>query len=241
MTMSHGIASMKSSRPGDHAIRTLSGILGLGLFFFSISTIPLAEATILAYASPIFITVLSIPILAERIGIRRWVAVAIGFIGAAIIVQPGSVVFGLGSMAAIGSALASAFVVIWLRRMSDTENATTTSIIYNSSGMAVFGVWLLIYGWVNVTSMLDLILLISVGLCASFQQFFFAVAFRYGEASFLAPFEYLVLVLAAVIGIVFWNEIPPVTTMIGGLIIVGSGLFIFSRSKAKSIKESSLN
>ncbi len=226
-----GLSSMKTRRYKDHAIRTIAGVASLSLFFFALTLIPMAEATMLAYASPIFVTIFAIPMLAEKIGVRRWGAVLIGFTGAIIIVQPGTALFGIGSLIAIAAAISAAIVSIWVRLLSDTESVTTTSIIYNASGMLIFGFWVLLAGWVSIDSIADLVLLISIGLVAGVQQYFYAIAFRYAEASMLAPVEYSILGFAAIAGYLFWNEIPPLTSVIGGVLIVSSGLIIFSRSR----------
>ena len=229
----HGPRSMKTKRYRDHAIRTVSGITSLTLFFTALSLIPLAEATMLTYVSPLFITLLSIPILGERIHLPRWTALMVGFVGVIIVVQPGSAVFSIGGLLAIGAAITAAVVVIWLRVLSDTENATTTAIIYNSTATLVFSIWLLHAGWHPVSSTGDWLLLMGVGLLAAFQQFFFAVSFRYGEASLLAPFEYLILVFAGIVGYLFWSEIPPTSSIAGGIIIASSGLFIIFRERMR--------
>jgi drug/metabolite transporter (DMT)-like permease len=231
MMLRLGISSMKTSRPGAHAIRSVSGVVSVSLFFYAIALIPMAEATMLAYASPIFITLLSIPVLSERIGPRRWFAVIAGFIGVVIISRPGSEIFSIGSLFAIGSAMSAALVVVWLRLLSDTENPTTTSIVYNTLGAVVFAVWALVAGWVSVDNGLHWILLIAVGLCASVQQFCFAIAFKYGEASMLAPFEYLILIFSGLTGYFFWSEVPAPSSIVGGTIIFLSGLIIIARSR----------
>jgi drug/metabolite transporter (DMT)-like permease len=224
-----GLASLKTHRYRDHAIRSGSGIFSISLLFFALDMIPIAEATMLAYSSPIFITILSIPILSERIGGWRWSAVILGFIGALVITQPGSAVFAMGSFVAIASAMTGAVVVIWNRLLSDTENAITTSVIYNTCGMIVFAIWIVLSGWVEIKNNIDWALLVLIGLAAAFQQFFFAVSFRYGEASLLAPFEYLILIFAVIIGYLIWGEVPAFTSIVGGVIIAASGLLIFSR------------
>ena len=228
-----GVASLKTTRYRDHTIRTISGIVALGLFFYSLSLIPFAEANMLAYSSPIFITILSIPILSEAIGVRRWSAVLIGFVGVILIAQPGSEVFSLGGIAALASAALAAFVTIWLRLLSDTESPTTTAVIYNTTGSLLFALSLFYFGWVPIDNLTDWVLLISVGLIASFQQFCLATSFRYGEASLLAPFEYLVLVFAVLLGYFVWNEVPPLMSVLGGILISVSGLIILARKRRK--------
>ncbi len=229
----HGAGSLRTSRYRDHGIRSASGILSLGLFYTALAMIPLAETTMLVYSSPIFVVMLSVPFLGEKIGLPRWSAVIVGFMGVMIISQPGTAVFSTGGLVAIGSAVVGAFVLIWQRRLSDTENTATTAIIYNTSGGLVFAVWTLAVGWTATGNGWDLALLVGIGLLAAFQQFFFTAAFRFGEASLLAPFGYLIFLFAGLAGVVFWNEVPPWTTIAGGMVIVASGLVILFRERVK--------
>lgn len=234
--------TLRTQRPGDHAIRTLVGVTSIGLFFVAVNQIPLAAATTISFAAPIFCAVFSIPILGEVIGIRRWIAVTVGFVGVVVISLPG--IYGLsigdyawhiGVPAALGSALGGAFVNIYLRKLSDTENVLTTSIYYNGTGTIIFLVWVWIVGWAPISA-IELTLLVFLGLVAGVQQFALASAFRYAEASYLTPFEYLILIFAAAAGYVVWGEVPIATTWIGGAIIAGSGLFMVHRQRRKALE-----
>lgn len=227
-----GVVALRTRRPLDHAIRSVSGIVSLSMFFFAVSRIPIADATALVYSAPIFITVLSILILDETIGVRRWLAVIAGFIGVLLIAQPGGAGWDIGVAAAIGSAFTAALVATWLRRLSTTETSATIGVFYNSLGMLVCSGWVFIDGgFINPAD--DLGIWLIFGLICGGQQWMMTVAFKYAEASLLAPFEYLAMVFAVVVGYVFWGEIPVLTTWIGGCVIAASGLFIFKRKQLK--------
>ena len=227
-----GKIDLTTSRPWDHIIRSASGIFALSMFFLAISLIPLADATAISYCSPLFITILAIPLLAEKVGWRRWSAVLVGMVGMLIIANPTGAEFSIGTLAAVLSAIFAAVVVIWLRRMSDTEDTSTIAIFYNFSGAVLFLAWWFVadYDGIPVASYPSLI---ALGLLAGVQQFCFAASFRYAEASFLAPFEYTVLILAAATGYFLWQEIPTLQTWIGAAIIVASGLIIAKRESVK--------
>lgn len=227
-----GLKGLGTRRPLDHVFRSISGIVSLSLFFFAVTRIPIADATALTYAAPIFITVLSIFILGESIGIRRWIAVIAGFIGVLLIAQPGGTNWNAGFAAAIGSAITAALVAIWLRRLSSSEKTATIGVYYNSLGMFVCVILVLYNGGImpqtDEWSMLALF-----GLLCGGQQWLMTISFRYAEASLLAPFEYLAMVFAAVVGFIFWGEVPVLTTWLGAIVIAASGLFIFKRKQQK--------
>ena len=223
-----GLAALRTKRPLEHAVRSISGVLSISLFFFALTIIPLADATALAYAAPIFITVFSIPLLGEHIGPRRWIAVLVGFLGVLLIARPTGASWNVGTLAAVGSAFFGAFVCIWLRRLSNSEKPLTITIYYNGTGMLLLGGWTLVTGWVWPQG-LDVFLLVGLGLIASLQQYLFTVSYRFAEASLLAPFEYGLLVFAAIIGFVFWGEVPAATTWAGAAVIVGAGLYVAYR------------
>lgn len=227
-----GLAGLVTRRPLDHAIRSVSGIVSLGLFFFAVTRIPIADATALAYAAPIFITVLSIFLLGEKIGLQRWLAVLAGFIGVLLIARPGGSGWDIGVVAAAASAFTGALVAIWLRRLSSSENSVAIGIYYNNLGALVCLGWVLLSGWMSPRGG-DLLLFLGFGAGCGLQQWFLTISFRYAEASLLAPFEYLAMVFAAVVGYVFWGEIPVLTTWIGAAVIAASGLFIFVRRQRR--------
>jgi drug/metabolite transporter (DMT)-like permease len=227
-----GIAALATRRPLDHAIRSISGILSLALLYFAITRIPLADATALAYAAPIFITVLAIFLLGERIGLRRWLAVLTGFEGVLLIARPQAESWDIGVAAAAGSAFTGALVAIWLRKLGRTENPAAIGIYYNNLGLLLCLGWVLLSGWLTPRGT-DLGLFVVFGFGCALQQWLLTISFRYAEASLLAPYEYLAMVFAAIVGYLWWGEIPLLSTWIGAAVIAGSGLFIFARGRKR--------
>lgn len=227
-----GLAGLLTRRPLDHAIRSISGIVSLGLLYFALTRIPIADATAISYAAPIFITVLSIFMLGEAIGLRRWLAVIAGFIGVLLIARPGADTWDIGVMAAAGSAFTGALVAIWLRKLSSSEKSVTIGIFYNNLGSLVCLAWVLLSGWLTPRGD-DLLLFLGFGLGCGMQQWLLTVSFRYAEASLLAPFEYLAMIFAALVGFLFWGEVPVLTTWIGAGVIAASGLVIFVRGQKR--------
>jgi len=228
-----GPGGLLTRRPFDHAIRSISGIVSLGLLYFALTRIPIADATAISYAAPIFITVLSIFLLGESIGLQRWLAVVAGFIGVLLIARPGADAWDIGVMAAAGSAFTGALVAIWLRKLSSSEKSVTIGIFYNNLGSLVCLTWVLLSGWLTPRGD-DLLLFLGFGLGCGMQQWLLTVSFRYAEASLLAPFEYLAMVFAALVGFWFWGEVPVLSTWIGAGVIAASGMFIFVRGQKRS-------
>ena len=227
-----GLAALTTKRPLDHAIRSISGVVSLALLYYAITLIPIADATAIAFAAPVFITLLSIIILGEAIGLRRWSAVILGFVGVLLITRPQADGWNVGALAALGSAISGAMVAVWLRKLSSSERSVAIGIYYNALGCLVCLGWVLLSGWLT-PGVGDLWLLLGFGLGCGLQQWLLTVSFRYAEASLLAPFEYVAMVFAAIVGYVFWSEIPVLTTWIGAAIIAGSGLFIFKRDQRR--------
>ena len=227
-----GLAALLTRRPLDHAIRSVSGVVSLALLYFAITRIPIADATAIAYAAPIFITLLSIFLLGEVIGPRRWVAVVLGFLGVLLITRPQADSWDIGALAALGSAVTGAMVAVWLRKLSSSEKSVAIGIYYNGLGSLVCLGWVLLSGWLTPRAG-DAWLFVAFGLGCGLQQWLLTVSFRYAEASLLAPYEYLAMVFAAIVGYVFWSEIPILTTWIGGATIAASGLFIFRRRQQR--------
>jgi drug/metabolite transporter (DMT)-like permease len=157
-------------------------------------------------------------------------AILVGFAGVLLIAQPGGTDWSAGMFAAIASAIGGALVAIWLRRLSATERSVTVGLFYNSTGTVVFIGWVLITGAL-VPQGTDLVMFLVFGIMCAAQQWLLTISFRYAEASFLAPFEYLAMIFAAIVGFVFLGEVPVLTTWMGGAVIAASGLFIFKRKQ----------
>ena len=228
MPFNGGLQVMRVSNRMGLFIRSISGITSLSLCFYTIAAIPLVDATALAYAAPIFVVLLSIPCLGEKIGLQRWLAVFFGFIGILVISQPSGGGWSLGYLSGITSAFFGAMVAIWLRKLASTERTSTIAIYYNISGAIVFGCWTLFSGWTEL-SLEQWALLLILGGIASMQQYLLTSAFRFSEASLLAPFDYVAMIIAAVLGYVFWNETPTFATIVGCCVIAGSGIFVAYR------------
>jgi drug/metabolite transporter (DMT)-like permease len=207
-------------------------VASLALLYYAITRIPIADATAIAYAAPIFITLLSIFLLGEVIGPRRWIAVVLGFVGVLLIARPQAESWDIGVLAALGSAFGGAIVAIWLRKLSSSEKSVSIGIYYNGLGSLFCLGWVLLAGWLT-PRVADVSLLVGFGLGCGLQQWLLTVSFRYAQASLLAPFEYLAMVFAAIVGFVFWREIPTLTTWLGAATIAASGLFIFKRQLSR--------
>lgn len=228
-----GVDALRVRNPVGLVIRTVSGITALAFYFYTIAAIPLADATALAYAAPVFIVVLSIPVLGEKIGVQRWSAVAAGFIGVLLIAQPAGTGAYLGYLAGIGSAFFGAVVSVWLRVLAPTERTSTIAIYYNAAGAAVFACWVLVTGWIAPT-VSQLLLLFLLGALAGVQQYLLTAAYRFSEASLLAPFDYAAMIIAAAVGYLFWAEVPAVMTWVGCGIIALSGIFVAHRERVQA-------
>lgn len=233
LSRSGGISLLHTGQPLQHALRSLFGIIGIGAYFYALGSIPMADATALTYSAPLFVMLFSIVFLGERVGRLRWTAALLGFAGMYLIANPRGHGAGLGTLAAIASAVFGALVSVWIRRLSLKDAAATIAVIYNTAGALVSLVWLLAVGW-QFEMGLDLALMIVVGLIAGAQQYLMTSSFRVAEASFLAPFEYVLLVFAAAIGWLFWGELPTAEAVIGAVIISISGLVVVRRGRARA-------
>jgi drug/metabolite transporter (DMT)-like permease len=225
VAMKHGgLASLHTRHIGWHFLRALVNGATLVTFFGALIFLPLATTVAITFASPLFMCILAMPVLGERVGARRWIAILIGFIGVLIITKPGSASFGLGPLLALGAAFCDALGITITRRMSGSENSH--SMLFWSSifllvgfGIGLPAVWIPPAGD-------DLIAIIVLAISGSVAQFSLAQAFRYGEVSLLAPLEYSALVWATLFGYAFWHELPTLTVLAGVAIIGASSVYV---------------
>jgi len=213
--------------------RSIFLLLSTILFFYAISVLSLAESLTLAFVSPIVVTLLSVILLKEQVGFRRWTAVIIGFIGAIIVIRPGFNEISLATFAALGTGIAYAFYVIATRKLSSIDSPLLTLIFTGLSGAIIISI-IVPFVWItpNLNQWLFLIGLAAAG---TLGHFFLILSLNFAEASKLAPFAYFEIVTNIIIGYYFFGDFPDKWIWIGLIIIVSSGVYISIRENKKII------
>ena len=209
--------------------------MGSSLFFISgLRFLPIAEASATGFVSPLFVTALSIVFLGESVGVRRWLATAVGLIGVLIILRPGSSAFHPAAFFPIVSALAWACTLIMTRMMSGKERAITTMTYSSIAGVCILSA-LVPFVWV-APSWHDILFGIFIGVASTAGQWIVVLAFRYADASVLAPFSYTQLLWVSILGFVIFGEMPDIWTVIGAVFIVASGLYTAHRERVRRLQ-----
>ena len=203
-------------------------------FFYSISIISLPEALALSFISPIIVTILSIFYLNEKVGIHRWAAVILGFIGVLIIIRPGFIDFNFASISALAAGISYAFYIIYTRKLSFTDSAVVTLIFTGSIGCIIIS-FIVPFFWINlnINHILLLLLLAFIGTVA---HFLIILSLKLGEASKLAPLAYFEITTNILIGYILFDDLPSLWIYFGLFLIVISGLYIFIRENLKKTK-----
>jgi drug/metabolite transporter (DMT)-like permease len=223
--------ALNSIRPGFQLMRGVA-LLGSSLFFISgLRFLPIAEASATGFVSPLFVTALSIVFLGEKVGVRRWIATALGLIGVLIILRPGTGAFHPAAFFPLVSALAWACTLIMTRMMSGSERAVTTMAYSSIAGLCVLCA-LVPFVWV-APSWNDLLFGAFIGIASTAGQWIVVLAFRYADASVLAPFSYAQLLWVSVLGFAIFGEVPDIWTVTGAVFIVGSGLYTAHRERIR--------
>jgi drug/metabolite transporter (DMT)-like permease len=209
-----------------------AALLGSSLFFITgLRYLPIAEASATGFVAPLFVTALSIVFLSEKVGVRRWLATATGLFGVLIILRPGTSAFHAAAFFPIVSALAWAATLIMTRMMSGREHAITIMTYSSIAGVAILSV-LVPFFWV-APSWHAVMFGILIGIASTAGQWIVVLAFRYADASVLAPFSYSQLVWVSVLGFLVFGELPDGWTVVGAAFIVGSGLYTAHRERVR--------
>jgi drug/metabolite transporter (DMT)-like permease len=222
-----GLPQLRTRRLGLHLVRGVLGTTGGFLAFYAFSRLPLADAYAIIFATPLLITALSVPILGEAVGWRRWSAVLIGFVGVLVMLRPGVAPLGAGSLAALGAACASACAILLVRKLSITE--TTPSIAFYSNVTAVVLVAIVFGRAFVLPSPIDLALMATSGLLGGTALLVLIAAYRRSPAALVAPFQYSQMLWALLLGALLWSDFPEPAMLLGASIVAGSGLFILYR------------
>ena len=218
----------KTSRPGLHAFRAITGALAIIALFIGLRELPLADVVSLTFGGPIFVTVASIFFLSEKVGLKRWFAVLLGFIGMLLIVQPAFIDLNFYYLTPIVFCIFFACVAISVRSLSFTE-ANYTIAFYFTLLCTLLGLGSLFFVEWKLPTALDLIIFIVMGLCGSIANLLLTQSYRLAEASLVTPIKYLSLVFAIIFGYFIWSEIPKMLTLFGAALVITSSLIIFMR------------
>ena len=228
-----------TKRPLGHIARGVIGVCAMGFTFFALTRLPLPDAITLYYAQPLLVVVFSSIFLGEPVRIYRWSAVVVGLVGVVIVSWPELTLLTsasalddqevLGVMAAFASAGCAAVAAILVRHLVHSER-TATIVLWFSLTASVLSLLSLPFGWQTLT-LSQTALLVGAGFCGGLGQILMTSAYRYAEVSTVAPFEYTSMILAIVVGYFVFGDVPTLHMLIGGLIVVGAGIFIILRER----------
>ncbi|HEY4264085.1 MAG TPA: DMT family transporter [Micropepsaceae bacterium] len=227
-----GLRLLATARIDSHALRSIAGTVAMFCNFAAYTYLPLADATAIGFAAPLFVVILAALMLSERVHVTRWSAVLVGFIGVVIIAGPEA---GLSRSALYGAIFAltgaglTAVAMIFLRRMSAHEHSITIAFYFMLTSAAV-SLTTLVFGW-NWPTGAEAAVLILTGLAGGVGQLFLSFSYRYGEASVLAPFDYAAMIWAVVLGYFVFAELPGPQVWFGGTIVIAAGLLILWRER----------
>jgi drug/metabolite transporter (DMT)-like permease len=213
-------------------LRTLVIVAEIGLFILSVRTLPLADAHAIIAVSPLIVTALSVLLLHEQVGLRRWAAVVVGFIGILIILRPSFQAVDIGMLYALGTAVLFALYMVLTRIVSLKDSAGTSMIYMGVVGVIATGVLAPFY-W-RAPDLQSWGLLLGLGVLSTIAHLFLLKALSMTQASVLQPFNYTLLVWVTVVGFVVFGDFPDAWTIAGAGIVVASGLYTIYRERARA-------
>tara|TARA_B100001123_G_scaffold35464_1_gene36724 strand:+ start:4867 stop:5727 length:861 start_codon:yes stop_codon:yes gene_type:complete len=224
-----GIKTLKTKKPIRHSVRALSAVGCVVLYIYGIKYLFLSENIALAHSAPIIAAFLAVPILGEKIGIYRILAIIIGFIGVIIIVKPGTDLFQLKSLLPIGSALFMASVYLSTRSLMNTDSST--SIIFYYSFALLFTSVIFFPKDFIMPNTFNLFIGLSLGIMGSLGHFFMSQAAKNADVAVTSPFEYTSFIFVGVMGYLLFAEIPGQSVIYGGILIILSGIYVAYRER----------
>lgn len=248
--MTNGFAIARTKRLKMHLLRGGFVVFANLTFFLALAAMPLAEAVAIFFISPLVITIFSVLFLGEKVGPRRWAAIALGFAGVLIMVRPGTAAFQPASVLPLVSATCYAAMHVMTRRIGGTESAATMAFYIQIAFIIVCTAMGLTVGWGQFADqsdpslafllrawdwplMANMPVFVVIGVGTAFAGYLISQAYRVTEASFVAPFEYLALPMAVVWGMVVFDEYPELTDYLGMALIMAAGLFMLWRDAQK--------
>lgn len=227
-----GWQSLKTKKPIRHFVRAFSAVGCVIFYFFGLKFLLLSENIAIVHSAPIFAALLAVPILGERLGIHRVTAIVIGFIGVIIIVKPGTDVFKLVSILPLISALFMASVYLSTRSLMNTDSSIAI-IFYYSLALLITSIVFFPSDFA-MPNIVQLIPLMSLGVTGSLGHYFMSQAAKNAEVVVISPFEYSSFIFVGIMGYIFYNEVPSISIIIGGILIILGGVYIAYREQKVS-------
>jgi drug/metabolite transporter (DMT)-like permease len=216
-----------TSRPMLQIARPAYLVASISALFIGLTYLPLAEATAIGFTAPLFITMLSVPILKETVGLHRWLAVAAGLLGVVIIVRPGGDLWHWSAAMPLIGAMCFALYQLSTRQLATTET-THSTLFYTGLGGLIWTSVIVAFFWTTPRPLHWLVFL-GTGVMGAAAHLCMIRAFERAQASLLAPFNYSKLIWVAVLGYVAFGDLPGLNTMLGSIVIMASGLYVLYR------------
>jgi drug/metabolite transporter (DMT)-like permease len=234
-----GLSALATRRPVGHVMRTVYGFIGTVTSVYGFGVLPLVTVTALGFVMPLFLTVLSVPLLGEPVGPRRATAVLVGLAGVLVMLRPwhvGADAMPLGAVAIVLSGVVTwSLSMINIRQMGDAGEKNVTIVAWYSLGTASLAAFGCITEWVT-PSPWQFTALVCSGLLSGLAQLLMTEGYRAAETTLVAPFEYGAIIYATVLGIAIWGEWPDVWSLIGVAVLIASGLYIWRREVTLGIR-----
>jgi len=225
-------ALLKTSRPFMQAGRSALLLLSTILNLFALRFLQLDEALAILFGTPFLVAVLSMPLLGERVGWRRWTAIIVGFLGVLLVTRPGFGGMHPAALLTVGSVICYALYVISTRVLSRTDSNETTQF-YTSLVGAVVMTAVVPFIWMTPDSWLTAGLMVLIGALGGGGHYLLIIGHRLAPASTLAPFIYTQMIWTTVLGFIVFHDVPQFWTIVGGLIVIASGLYLLHRETVR--------
>lgn len=226
-----GMRSLLRVRWSLHLLRAVLGIAMMAGFVYGLRSLPLTTAYAITFVAPLLVTAMAVPLLGEKVGPRRWLAIGVGLVGVLVILRPtGEGMLTLGGLAVLLAAVCYAASAITVRLLARTDS--TQAMVFWLMALMALGSALLVWSDWRPIQPAHLWVIAGVGVAGSLAQVALTEAFRRGEASLVAPLEYTALVWGTLLDVTLWGVLPDRVTWIGAAIIVASGLYLLRRERA---------
>jgi len=229
-----GVNNLRTLRWRWHLARTILAVGAMFGFFYGLARMPLVNALTLGFTAPLMVTALSVPMLGEHVGWRRWTAVVIGFAGVLIILRPGTQPISLAHSAVLFAAFCYACLAITARKLSDTENSFSLSV-YVTTGPLLVSMTMLGTGHWQPPDLNGWLLFVLAGACSVIAWIGIIGGYRRASPAMLAPFEYTAVIGGAIAGYLIFDEVPDRWVVAGATVIIVSGLFVVYRELGSAV------